>query len=371
MLEVVRIRRQGYPVRLKFDKFAKQFEILLRGKGEVYMNEERWKEGCTYIVEKWLEEGQYQMGTTKIFLRDGVLEELNFAVKEFYADMAARIQSRFRGNNEKAIYSATRSRLVMLQKFSRMAVKRREFKEKQEKVAAMQRAMRGRIGRKKFMFRKEVVLEERKREAGALKLQALTRGRKGRHEVKVAKSAIAVQAIVRRLVEKKRLDKKKKANLFLQGKARQLNAKHVTGELRREKKEKEGAVLIGKRVRMVRAKKELEKRKQEKKEDEAGVKIGSAWRMKKEAKEYKKILKAVVGIQCGARVMKARGVMFSEKTKARLKREAEERKAASRMQGGWRMVKAKEERKRRKEDRDFKKAVVSLQCGLRIRVAGR
>ena len=43
-----------------------------------------------YVVEKWLEEGQYQIGTTKIFLRDGVLEELHFAIKEFYAKMAAR-----------------------------------------------------------------------------------------------------------------------------------------------------------------------------------------------------------------------------------------------------------------------------------------
>lgn len=82
------------------------------------------------------------MGKTKIFLRDGVLEELKAAVKEFYSLKAARIQAIVRGNKEKANYAKAKLRLLSLQKFARMAGHRREFKEKQRKVAMMQRMVR-------------------------------------------------------------------------------------------------------------------------------------------------------------------------------------------------------------------------------------
>ena len=60
--------------------------------------------------------------------------------------------------------------------------------------------------------------------------------------------------------------------------------------------------------------------------------------------------------------------MFSEKTKARLKKEAEEKKAATRMQGVYKVKKARERRQVLKEERDFENAVVSLQCRMRVKI---
>lgn len=67
VLEVVRIRRQGYPVRLRFLKFVKQFEVLLSGSPCAMTEEEDYKDekllqiACAFIGEGYLEEDHYQV----------------------------------------------------------------------------------------------------------------------------------------------------------------------------------------------------------------------------------------------------------------------------------------------------------------------
>ena len=144
VLEVVRIRRQGYPVRLRFLKFVKQFEVLLSGSPCAMVSEADYKDekllqiACAFIGEHYLEADQYQIGRTKIFLRDGVLEECKAAVKEFYNDTAAKIQALFRCRKEMATYAKTKQRLLALQGFSRMMVAKKEYKRKQARMLRVQ-----------------------------------------------------------------------------------------------------------------------------------------------------------------------------------------------------------------------------------------
>ena len=134
---------------------------------------------------------QYQVGLTKIFLRDGVLEELKAAVKEFYAEKAARIQAIIRGKKEKKSYAQAKRRLVALQKFR-----------------AIQAAMRGKVARRDY---------------------------------KNLKSSILLQKQGRRFVEKKKFERKKNANLVIQSKMRQVSAKKELTARKQAKKEVDAA----------------------------------------------------------------------------------------------------------------------------------
>ncbi|GMH61496.1 hypothetical protein TrST_g9073 [Triparma strigata] len=343
VLEVVRIRRQGYPVRLRFLKFVKQFEVLLSGSPCAMVSEADYKDekllqiACAFIGEHYLEADQYQIGRTKIFLRDGVLEECKAAVKEFYNDTAAKIQALFRCRKEMATYAKTKQRLLALQGFSRMMVAKKEYKRKQAKMLRVQQMIRGKLGRKAFQAHKAKKLLERKRNDNAKLIQAILRGKKCRTDLKNTKSSILLQRQGRMFVERRKFEKKKEANIVLQKKLRQMSAK-----------------------------KELASRKQSKRENESATKIAARGRSMLQVGKFRKNKKAAIALQCAARSMKARSIMFSEKTRARLEKEATERKAASRMQGGFRMVKAKERVQGLREERNFANAVTALQCKMRM-----
>ncbi|GMH55700.1 hypothetical protein TL16_g01972 [Triparma laevis f. inornata] len=343
VLEVVRIRRQGYPVRLRFLKFVKQFEVLLSGSPCAMTEEEDYKDekllqiACAFIGEGYLEEDHYQIGRTKIFLRDGVLEECKAAVKEFYNDTAAKIQALFRCKIEMRKYADTKEKLLALQGFSRMMVAKKQYRRKQAKMLKMQQMIRGKLGRKQFQVHKAKILLERKRNDNAKMIQAVMRGKKCRSDMKNMKSTIILQKQGRMFVEKRKFEKKKEANIVLQNKLRQMSAK-----------------------------KELGLRKFRKKENDSATKIAAKGRAMMGTGKFLKKKKAAIALQCAARSTKARSIMFSEKTRARLDKEAKERKAAARIQGGFRMVKAKERVQEMREERNFVNAVTAIQCKLRV-----
>jgi len=139
VLEVVRIRRQGYPVRMPFRDFFSEFEILLYGRGFVSAetcSEEEARVACVEIGKVFLDvsekEDLYQVGKTKVFLRDGVLEELHFEVKEFYAQRASAIQRIVRGKQDRDRWNKKKLAVKMMQGFSRMSAQQRQYKIKQE-----------------------------------------------------------------------------------------------------------------------------------------------------------------------------------------------------------------------------------------------
>ncbi len=353
VLEVVRIRRQGYPVRMPFDLFSSKFEILRYGKdfGENH------RSSCQYIGEKYLEEGQFQIGKTKIFLRDGVLEELNYEIKMFYWTMASRIQSRHRRNTAKAEYTATKAKIVLLQKLGRMQRRRREYKETRSNIAVMQRAMRGKMGRKMFHIRKAQILLERKQNSASEKIQAIARGKIARQKFKDVRASILIQSNARRFTARSQY-KKNRASTAISKAARMRKQRKQYVQIRQANQ------TVQNKIRQTLAKKELAKLKQQKKELDASVVMASMARMRIAKKKLVNSKRAAVALQCGARCMKARKILFSEKTKARLAREALERKSATRMQGLQKMYKAREERRRRKDARDFRLAAL-VQCSLR------
>ena len=190
VLEVVRIRRQGYPVRMSFSGFYSEFEILLYGenqKSAEECSEEEARNPCVLIGEKYLASSNsdlYQVGKTQMFLRDGVLEELHFEIKEFYNRRATVIQKIVRGNQESDRWKKRRAAIKLMQGFGRMSTQQRQYKIKQEKLAKMQKAMRARNARKRAKEERQKILIERKQAKSATVLQNRIRSKLAANKVK-------------------------------------------------------------------------------------------------------------------------------------------------------------------------------------------
>ena len=144
VLEVVRIRREGFPTRVPFDEFHKKYAILL--KNTTYdKNDDR--AAALLICEKSLAEGQYQEGKSCLFLRDMMLRELSLAVKMFYSSQATMIVARFRSMVAKRKYKKARDSASQLEAFARMLRKKKEFKKEKELMIKIQSHVRGRLER--------------------------------------------------------------------------------------------------------------------------------------------------------------------------------------------------------------------------------
>ena len=67
MMETIRIRRAGYPIRHKFAEFVDRYRILVSGIGPSHVEECR--SASAKIGKAVLGNADYQLGKTKVFLK--------------------------------------------------------------------------------------------------------------------------------------------------------------------------------------------------------------------------------------------------------------------------------------------------------------
>ncbi|KAJ7992012.1 hypothetical protein DPEC_G00274170 [Dallia pectoralis] len=126
ILETVRIRREGYPVRLNFHVF------LFRYKSLVGLKQLQAPDGnnCVIMLSKLvpLRPGAYQIGVTKLFLKEDVYQLLE-SKRERVRQVAA----------------------LTLQRFTRMFLVRQRYKEFRAKIIRLQVHSRGFLTRKRYV----------------------------------------------------------------------------------------------------------------------------------------------------------------------------------------------------------------------------
>jgi myosin-5 len=151
VLEVVRIRREGFPTRMAYTEFHQKYEILLRGnkdaKPSAGASEEESRAATLLICQKALAEENYQLGKTCLFLRDMMLQELAQTVKDFYASKATMIISRFRVRLAVKKYKKAKASASQLEAFARMLRKKKQFKQEKALMTKIQAHVRGRLER--------------------------------------------------------------------------------------------------------------------------------------------------------------------------------------------------------------------------------
>ncbi|XP_046586212.1 unconventional myosin-XV isoform X1 [Neodiprion lecontei] len=170
MLETIRIRKTGYPVRLLFSHFVDRYRYL------VHTNLPRGapnKELCRMILDKAAPQEshtQYQLGLTRVFLRESlertleynralILERAAITVQRYTRGFLARrrflnisrstvlLQAVYRGYRERKNYKALKKGVIMAQKLHRGRRERAKFrvlKAEMQKRAEIEKASRER-----------------------------------------------------------------------------------------------------------------------------------------------------------------------------------------------------------------------------------
>ncbi|XP_033934825.1 unconventional myosin-VIIa-like [Pseudochaenichthys georgianus] len=145
MMETIRIRRAGYPIRYTFVEFVDRYRVLMPGVKPAYKQEDL-RGTCQRIAEAVLgRDDDWQMGKTKIFLKD-------------HHDMLLEIE------RDKAITD----KVILIQKVVRGFKDRSNFLKMKKSAVLIQKTWRGYQCRKNYGAMR----------AGFSRLQALVRSRK-------------------------------------------------------------------------------------------------------------------------------------------------------------------------------------------------
>ncbi|CAG2104686.1 unnamed protein product [Medioppia subpectinata] len=199
MMETIRIRRAGYPIRHTFMEFIDRYRFLLPGIGPAHKVPD-----CKTVTHKIcaavLGKVDYQLGKSKVFLKDAhdlFLEQerdrvltkniltLQRAIKGWYyrrrflrmRNNAIIIQRYWKGFIQRKKYKAMVLGYLRLQAFMRSRVLTNRFKHLRNHIVSLQAICRGFLVRRDF----------RSKHRAALKIQAFIRGaiaRKNYHRLR-------------------------------------------------------------------------------------------------------------------------------------------------------------------------------------------
>ncbi|XP_065839578.1 unconventional myosin-X-like [Oscarella lobularis] len=253
MMETVRIRRAGFPVRRLFADFIFRYRVLARGLG----GDPRDVAGS--VAKQFDESGtHWQLGKTKIFLREN-LETLLEKEREKQLDAVARIiQAWMIGFLTRKRYLKTKQRIVVLQKVYRGHFYRKRYLETRRAIIVFQKFARGWSARKLY----QQLLEERRLEEERLREEERRREEERQRELE-------------RLEEERKTQELEEMKARLAEEERQ---KKAALELKKRKAEEESKKAVAKAKEIERYRK-----RQEEQEREARERAEESIRMAEEA----------------------------------------------------------------------------------------
>ncbi|XP_040345378.1 unconventional myosin-VIIa isoform X3 [Herpailurus yagouaroundi] len=202
MMETIRIRRAGYPIRYSFVEFVERYRVLLPGVKPAYKQDDL-RGTCQRMAEAVLgTHDDWQIGKTKIFLKD-------------HHDMLLEVE------RDKAITD----RVILLQKVIRGFKDRSNFLKLKNAATLIQRHWRGHNCRRNYELMR----------LGFLRLQALHRSRKLHQKYRLARRRIiGFQARCRAYLVRKAFRHRLWAVLTVQAYARGMIARRLHRRLRAE-----------------------------------------------------------------------------------------------------------------------------------------
>ncbi|TNN01493.1 hypothetical protein fugu_010875 [Takifugu bimaculatus] len=202
MMETIRIRRAGYPIRYTFVEFVDRYRVLMPGVKPAYKQEDL-KGTCQRISEVVLgRDDDWQMGKTKIFLKD-------------HHDMLLEIE------RDKAITD----KVILIQKVVRGFKDRSNFLKMRKSAVLIQKTWRGYQCRKNYGAMR----------AGFSRLQALVRSRKLCASYHVARRRIAYfQGRCRGFLVRRAFRRRLQAVITIQAYTRGMIARRLYKRLRGE-----------------------------------------------------------------------------------------------------------------------------------------
>ncbi|GLE05065.1 hypothetical protein PINS_up014049 [Pythium insidiosum] len=322
VIEAISIARAGYPTRMRHSEFVDAFELFLTRESDRQRVRDGTHDSRKLCVALCRDEfqltspEQFQMGKTKIYLQQGVLEQLEATKAERLFRSAACIQSHWRGLVLRRRFREMVTALLVLQRRMHVAVASRRFQRMRRSVRLVQRVWRGHVARCEF--------RRRRRERCATRLQCAWRVVVARRRLQQLRRAFEMeQARLRLIREREEAEERRR---------KQQEAERLRREQeRRERLERER--LERERLEKERLEKErLERERLEK----ARLERERMERIEKERLERERVEHAAVTVQRIARGGLVRQqfakLQLEEEVLARKRRELEEQEQLERQQ---------------------------------------
>ncbi|NXK38824.1 MYO9B protein, partial [Piprites chloris] len=178
MLETVRIRRSGYSAKYTFQEFIDQFQVLLPKDAKASK-----EDICAYLNKLKLNESYYQIGKTKVFMKEAERQILQDTLHKEVIRKIILLQSWLRMVLERRRFLRTRQAAVVLQacwrsRCTRVALQRnnaaveiqaawrryrqrKRFLQHRRRICLLQAMVRGHLTRKRYQ---EMAVERQKAE---------------------------------------------------------------------------------------------------------------------------------------------------------------------------------------------------------------
>lgn len=156
MLETVKIRRSGFPVRRTFKDFCSRYYVLMRG---VAMSDDL-RGRCQLLLQLYDNSGvEWQLGKTKAFLKESLELRLEKQREKEVLKAASIIQAHILGYRARTQYRRLLQCIVVVQKNYRAMFWRRRFLMMRWATITLQKRLRGQRARRLYAL----LLEEKRR----------------------------------------------------------------------------------------------------------------------------------------------------------------------------------------------------------------
>jgi len=265
MLESIRIRRAGYSVRRPFKEFFNRFRVLCPSLTTAGQVDPDYKELSRKLLtdmeaklsqqQKPLEPKSWQIGRSKVFLKEELQGRLEKSIGEALKSFVILIQKRWRGFREKKRFKAIKKASLQVQaalRTLRSVVEYQERKQKHDACVTLQATLRMSALRNAFV----------RRRAGALRVQRVYRGWRCRQKVGKLKGKMAAERIQKMREEEEQKKALEAAKQAAQEKERALEEMQKQMALERERAQEEARAQIEEAQRMRQSGQEQERKEQ-------------------------------------------------------------------------------------------------------------
>lgn len=176
MLDTIKIRQNGYPVRLRFQHFVERYKHMLKmplPRGTPY------RELCRSVLETLphtnAEGPDFQLGATRVFLREALHRMLENSRSDRLKNAAVAIQKHVRGMLVRKRIQRQKRAIVKIQSAWRGYRHKKNFKELRNATVKAQALYRGRAQRKRYSklkteLKRRKDAEKAQRERASLRL---------------------------------------------------------------------------------------------------------------------------------------------------------------------------------------------------------
>lgn len=159
VIEAIRVSRSAYPSRIPHIECVKKFRMLVDSstvplpQNDYNISDSEMKAKCEQLMEKLLpgcNVVDYQVGSTRVYFREGVLESLETKRALALRKFAIILQKTVRCYLVRRRYLKQKQLAVVIQKYWRRFVLRKRFLKLKNGVIKLQAHYRGQIARKHF-----------------------------------------------------------------------------------------------------------------------------------------------------------------------------------------------------------------------------